>query len=115
MLPTTSSDGSHPGRTHHTGARKGEIKKICLDRIDSKAGRIELVRKTTKNKNPRYLPIYGDMGAELSMTISLADPDCPFLIQKKGKRVADFKKSWHSACAKAKVDDALFMTCGERL
>ena len=93
---------------YHTGARKGEINKIRLDRIDFKAGRIELVRKTTKNKNPRYLPIYGDMGAELSMAMSLADPTCPFLIQEKGKRVADFKKSWHTACEKAKVDDALF-------
>jgi integrase len=72
---------------YHTGARKGEIKKIRLDRVDFKAGRIELVGKTTKNKTPRYLPIYGDMAAELSMAVSLADSACPFLIQEKGKRV----------------------------
>ncbi len=66
------------------------------------------MRKTTKNKNPRYLPIYGDMAAELSMAISLADPSCPFLIQDKGKQVTEFKKSWKSACDKAQVDHALF-------
>ena len=93
---------------YHTGARKGEIRKIRLEMINLKSARIELVRKTTKNKNPRYLPIYGDMAAELSMAISLADPSCPFLIQDKGKQVTEFKKSWKSACDKAQVDHALF-------
>jgi integrase len=93
---------------YHTGARRGEIRQIRLDKIDMKASRIELATRTTKNKNARYLPIYGDMGAELSMAISLADPKCPFLIQNEGKRVNDWKKSWRSACIFAKVDDALF-------
>jgi integrase len=66
------------------------------------------VGKTTKNKNPRYLPIYGDMDAELSMAVSLADAGCPFLIQDGGKRVTEFKKSWKSACKAGNVDDALF-------
>jgi len=68
---------------YHTGARRGEIRQIRLDRIDLKASRIELATKTTKNKNAQYLPIYGDLAAELSMAISLADPKCPFLIQTK--------------------------------
>jgi integrase len=68
---------------YHTGARKGEIQKIRLDKIDFKAGRIELPGKTTKNKTPRYLPIYGDMKAELSMAISLAHSKCPFLFKTK--------------------------------
>jgi integrase len=93
---------------YHTGARRGEIRQIRLDKIDLKASRIELPGRTTKNKNARYLPIYGDMSAELSMAVSLADPKCPFLIQNEGKRVNDWKKSWKAACALAKVDHALF-------
>ncbi|HWF45994.1 MAG TPA: site-specific integrase [Bryobacteraceae bacterium] len=93
---------------YHTGARKGEIRKIRLDKIDLKFGRIELPGKTTKNKKPRYLPIYGDMRAELSMAISLADPQCPFLVQRDGRPVYDWEKSWKTACELAQIDDALF-------
>jgi integrase len=93
---------------YHTGARKGEIREIRLDNIDLKLCRIELLGKTTKNKKPRYLPIYGDMKAELSMAISLADPQCPFLVQRDGGPVYDWEKSWKTACELAQVDDALF-------
>jgi integrase len=42
---------------YHTGARKGEIRKIRMERIDFRTARIELAKKTTKNKTARYLPI----------------------------------------------------------
>jgi integrase len=77
--------------SYHTGARKGEIAKIRTDRIDFNRSRIDLPGRTTKNRTPRYLPIYGDMNAELSMAISLGEPACPFLIQDKGERVADWR------------------------
>jgi integrase len=80
------------------GARKGEIRKIRLDKTDLKADRIELPGKTTKNKQPRYLPICGDMKAELSMAMSLAHLKCPFLIQRDGRPVNDWEKSWKTAC-----------------
>jgi len=92
---------------YHTGARKGEINKIRTENINLKAKRIELPGRTTKNGSPRYLPIYGDMHAELDMSMSLADPKCPFLVQDKGKRVMDWEKSWETACVLAKIDDSL--------
>ena len=93
---------------YHTGARKGEIQKIRLDKIDFRANRIELPGKTTKNRAARFLPIYGDMQAELDMAISIADGNCAFLVQDKGRRIADWEKSWKTACAVAKIDNALF-------
>ena len=72
---------------YHTGAPKGEIRKIRLDKIDFKAKRIDLLGSTTKNKKPRYLPIHGDMQAELSMSISRADLNCPFLVQDRLPRL----------------------------
>ena len=68
---------------YHTGVRKGETAKIRIDKIDFKSCRIDLPGRITKNRKPRYLPIYGDMKTELSMAISLADPACPFLVQEK--------------------------------
>jgi integrase len=93
---------------YHTGARKGEIRKIRIDRIDFNAGRIELAKKTTKNKTARYLPIYGDMRAELDMALSLGKPSCPFLIQDNGVLVFDWEKSWRTACKAAGIEGSLF-------
>lgn len=92
----------------HTGARKGEIAAIRMDRIDMKAERITLPGKTTKNSTPRYLPIYGDMKAELDMAIAAGSANCPFLIQRGGERVHNWNKAWATACAAAGIPEALF-------
>ena len=93
---------------YHTGARKGELCQVRRDRIDRKGKRIELAGRTTKNKRPRFLPIYGDMEAELDMAISIGNESCPFLIQRDGKRVKDFEKAWATACKAAGVEGTLF-------
>jgi integrase len=84
--------------SYHTGARKGEIRKIRKERIDLPNARIELTGKTTKNKKARYLPIYGET-AEIKMAISSGDPKCPMLIQREGKPVLNFEKSWRTTPA----------------
>src|SRR5215469_2624242 len=93
---------------YHTGPRKGEIRKIEHERIDLKAKRIQLPGRTTKNGKPRYLPIYGDMEAEIDMALSTADRNCPFLVQHNGKPVFDFEKAWNTARKAAGVPQALF-------
>jgi integrase len=93
---------------YHTGARKGELRQIRRDRIDFKAGRIELPGRTTKNKRPRFLPIYGDMKAEIEMAIAAGSKQCSFLIQRDGQAVYDWEKAWTSACARAGVPFTLF-------
>lgn len=93
---------------YHTGARKGELRKIRKDRIDFRAKRIDLPGRTTKNKRPRFLPIYGDMAAELEMAIAGSSKDCPYLIQRDGKPVYDWEKAWATACTAAGVANALF-------
>src|SRR5262245_24823482 len=67
---------------YHTGARKGEIREIRRDRIDLTRRRIQLPGRTTKNGRPRYLPIYGDMAAEIDMALAIGDSACPFLAQR---------------------------------
>jgi len=93
---------------YHTGARKGEIRSIQRDRIDLKAKRVHLPGRTTKNGKPRYLPIYGDMEAELDMAIASGDCGCPYLVQDKGQPVFDFEKAWTTACDLGGVPHALF-------
>jgi integrase len=93
---------------YHTGARKGEIRSIRKDTIDLKAGRIILPGRSTKNGKPRYLPIYGDMAAELDMALAAGSKECPYLIQNEGKPVYDFEKAWVTACKAAGVVGTLF-------
>jgi integrase len=93
---------------YHTGARKGEIRKIQMERIDFGTARIELAKKTTKNKTARYLPIYGDMRAELDMALSLCNSNCPFLIQDNDVPVFDWEKSWKTGCKLAGIDGSIF-------
>ena len=76
--------------------------------MDFAAGRIELQARTTKNKHPRYLPIYGDMAAEINMALSMGDPACPFLVQRDSAPVFDFEKVWRKACKTAGIEAALF-------
>jgi integrase len=89
-------------------ARKGEIRAIRTDKVDLKSKRIYLPGRTTKNGRPRYLPIYGDLLAEIDMALSAADRKCPFLIQNEGVPVFDFEKAWATACELAGVPEALF-------
>ena len=93
---------------YHTGARKGEIRAIQRDKIDARTKRIYLPGRTTKNGKPRYLPIYGDMAAEIDMALSLGDKKCPLLVQDEGRPVFDFEKAWKTACKAAGVPQALF-------
>lgn len=55
------------------------------------------------------MPIYGDMAAELSMAISVAQAaKCKYIVQDQGKRIIDFEKAWKTACEMAGVPKALF-------
>jgi integrase len=92
----------------HACRKLTEIRKIRREMIDWNTSRIELRKKTTKNKTARYLPMFGDMGPEIEMALSAADPGCPFLIQNEGKQVFDFEKSWKTACKAAGIPEALY-------
>jgi integrase len=93
---------------YHTGARKGEVREIQRDKIELTRRRIQLPGRTTKNGKPRYLPIYGDMAAEIDMALSGGDSKCNFLVQNEGKPVFDFDKAWATACKAAGIPEALF-------
>ncbi len=93
---------------YHTGARKGEILKILRKHVDLSAGRIEIPPRSAKNKRARFLPIYGQMAAEVEMMMTAGDSKCPFLIQHERRRVYDFEKPWTTAAKLAGKPEALF-------
>jgi integrase len=96
---------------YHTGARLGELKSLCWDQVDLAANRITLNPGTTKNREGRSLPVYGEMIEWLRVEKDIRDaqsPDCPFVFRRGGKPVRNFRKAWVEACGRAGVPGLLF-------
>jgi len=96
---------------YHIGCRVGELLALRWEQVDLKAGRITLDPGTTKNKDGRTLPIYGEMHAWLSMQRTIQKQQCPgckLVFQRDGHQVGEFYKSWRSACERAGVPGLLF-------
>jgi integrase len=96
---------------YHVGGRKGELMHIEWPDVDLRAKRITLPVGTTKNKEGRTLPIYGEMFEWLRMARTVRDaqhPNCDSVFERKGKAIKDFRKAWASACKRAGLDGLLF-------
>jgi integrase len=95
---------------YHVALRKGAIRKIRREWVDLKKKRIELPFRAAENKGvPPFVPIYGDMVAELDMWLSMIKgSSCPFLIQDCGKAVFDYEKAWATACKAVGIPGTLF-------
>ena len=65
---------------YHLGMRKGELLKLHRDWVHLAEGVIYMKGRTTKNKRPKTVPIYGDMNAWLEMQLAqcaaVAPKDC---------------------------------------
>src|SRR4030095_15293657 len=62
---------------YHVGCRRGELLKIEWSQVDWAAKRIRLEPGTTKNKEGRTLPIYGEMREWLEMQRQIRDAHYP--------------------------------------
>jgi len=96
---------------YHVGCRRGELLKVKWSQIDLIAKRIRLEPGTTKNKQGRTLPIYGEMVERLKLEKEVRDatfPDCAFVFHRHGKPVRNFRKSWAAACEASGVAGLLF-------
>ena len=86
---------------YHVGCRKGELIRMEWPDVDLKAERITLPVGTTKNKEGRTLPIYGEMLEWLKMARDIRDsehPNCNAVFQRNGKAMKNFRKAWEAAC-----------------
>jgi integrase len=96
---------------YYTGARKGELLSLRWEQVDFAANRIVLDPGTTKNREGRTLPIYGEMREWLLIEKQIRDaqyPACPYVFRRGGKPVKNFHKSWALACERAGVPGLLF-------
>jgi integrase len=85
---------------YHTGARVGEIRRLRWTQVVGE--RIVLHPGTTKNKQGRWLPIYGDLEEWIERARAERErfPNCPYLCHHDGQPLGDscVKKAWKTAC-----------------
>ena len=85
----------------YTGCRKGEALNLKWDDTDLQNDIIAI--KGTKTKYDRYVPISKPL-KELLGGIE-KNQDCLYVFNKKGAKIGNFKKSFHTACRNAGLKD----------
>ena len=93
---------------YYTGSRKGEILSLRWDQVDLAERLVRLHPGTTKNDEPRVIPIDGELYEMLQAQERLRDaefPNCDFVFCRDGRPIRNFRKSWEQACIQAKLVD----------
>jgi len=95
-----------------TGIRKGELLNIRWPQVDFESGIIALEPDETKNREGRSVPILeGDMRDFLLESKTERDknwPDSPWVFNRSGRQIKDFRITWDEACKSAGVPDLNF-------
>lgn len=95
-----------------TGMRKGELTPIQWQQVDFEAGLITLDKGQTKNDDARSVPILeGEMRDLLVAAKKERDaawPKSPWVFNRAGESIKDFRWSWEEACKRAGVPDLKF-------
>jgi integrase len=95
-----------------TGIRLGELRPIGWDQTDLSEGFIVLHKGETKNGDGRMVPILeGDMQDLLTEAKKERDanwPDSPWVFNRQGEQIKDFRWAWEQACKRAGVPDVKF-------
>ena len=85
--------------------------KIRWSQVDLNAKRIRLEPGTTKNKQGRALPVFGEMVERLRIDKEIRDsqfPACQHVFNRNGEPIKNFRKSWESACTVAELEGLMF-------
>jgi integrase len=96
---------------YFTGARAGEILGLRWHQIDLWARTVNLEPGTTKNDQPRTLPLTGELLETLKMQKAIRNlniPECEYVFSRAGQRIGNFQVAWKSACKRAGVNGRLF-------
>ncbi|MCX6901885.1 MAG: site-specific integrase, partial [Verrucomicrobia bacterium] len=94
---------------YYTGCRKGEILALHWDQVDLDQRAIRLEPGTTKNDEPRVIPLTTDLLAVLRKQQKLRDRECPqspLVFFRDREQILDFRGAWEEACKSVGMVDA---------
>jgi integrase len=86
---------------YYTGCRRGEIFSLRWNQVDLKDGIVRLDPGTTKNDEPRVIPMTAEVRAALVTQKALRDetyPSCQHVFFYNGDPIAGFRGSWETSC-----------------
>jgi integrase len=96
---------------YYTGARESEILELRWTQVDLSSRTVRLEPGTTKNDQPRTIPITGELFRLLRLRKKTRDsnfPDCEYVFFNKGKQIRKFERAWKSAANRAGIAGKLF-------
>jgi integrase len=96
---------------YYTGARRGEILALKWRQVDLKAHTVQLDPGSTKNDQPRTIPVQGALLKMLSRQKAVGGvhfPQCEFVFFRAGAPIGNFYVAWKSACQRAGIPGKLF-------
>ena len=96
---------------YYTGARLGEILNLNWRQVDVTGRAVNLDPGTTKNDQPRRIPLVSELVNVFKKLKRVSDHNCAdgeFVFTRKGKRIRTFYVAWGSACRRAGVKGRLF-------
>ena len=98
---------------YFTGMRKAEMLGLRWDQIDFHEHIIMLDPGTTKNKEPRFVPMSEELFEELQTQRRIRDECFPFcqhvfFNHSTGRPIKDFRTAWKTACSRLGYDESVF-------
>ena len=93
---------------YYTGWRSDEIRSLKWKQVDLSNRCVRLEPGTTKNNEGRVIYLSEEISDLLSGLWKNRRLDSPWVFQRNGQKVGDFRKSWASACEKAKIPGMMF-------
>lgn len=88
---------------YHSAWRKSEILDLTWDRVDLNKGIARLDPGETKNEEGRILYLDDELMGELRRIRGDRRLGCPYVFQRNGRPIKDFRGSWGTACIKAGI------------
>ncbi len=93
---------------YFTGMRLGELLPLRREQVHllDRNPYLMLDPGTTKNDEPRTVPLAGELCETLRLQFQMRDRNCPLVFSRDGKRIVTIRKTWIRACVKAGLGTA---------
>jgi integrase len=101
---------------YYTGMRQGEILPLRWEQVSFRDSQVLLDPGTTKNDEPRIVPLTGELLAILEMQFDrhkLECPQCPFVFFYRGRKIGVFRKVWRNTCVRLGLARFVCVHCGK--
>lgn len=82
----------------HSGWRKEEILSRTVDKVNLNEGTIRLDPGETKNEEGRIFYMNDEALEDIKVALTNRNPACPYLFQRDGEQIKDFRGAWETAC-----------------